>query len=118
MHILQILQDVSTDPSMYNYIGVGSGIGATAGTIITMLVAKWINKPKDKAEVKVTQANENVINYGVIKEQFESLWSHIKKQDEIILELQSKSCYREPCKLRINGNDDVKPIKPLKKKSA
>ena len=40
MTILQLFQETFSDPSMYGYMGVGSGIGASAGTIITMLVNK------------------------------------------------------------------------------
>ena len=48
--ILQLLQDTFSDPSMYGYMGVGSGIGASAGTIITMLVNKVLSK-KDTVNI-------------------------------------------------------------------
>lgn len=104
MHILQILQDASTDPSMYNYIGVGSGIGATAGTIITMLVGKLLNKKKDDVDIT-----------DVINQQVRMLFETGEFKDKVIKELQDAACFRNPCRIRINGNE---PIKPLKKKTA
>lgn len=45
MTILQLFQETFSDPSMYGYMGVGSG------TIITMLVNKALSKKKDTVNI-------------------------------------------------------------------
>lgn len=97
---MTLLQIVS-DPNMYGYIGTGSALGATAGTVVTMLVQKQLNKKKDSADL-------NVINYDVIDKQFKSLWENINHQNEVIKELQEKSCYREQCQNRMNGEHEFR----------
>lgn len=106
--LLQFIQDTFSDPSMIGLISAGSGIGATAGSITTMLVQKALSRKKDSADV-------NVINYDVIDKQFKSLWENVEQQGKVIKELQEKACYREPCNLRINGNSFPKPINKTKK---
>ncbi len=95
--ILQILIDILTDPTITSMVGIGSGLGATVGSVVTMTVQKLLNKKKDTADV-------NVINYEVIDRQFKSLWSNLEQQGKVVKELQEKACYRDPCKIRINGN--------------
>ena len=103
MTLLQIISDGLSDPNMYGYIGGGSALGATAGSIVTMTVQKFLNKKKDTADI-------NVINYDVIDKQFKSLWENLNHQGKVIEELQKKACYRDACKVRLNGEDDQQPI--------
>ena len=91
--LLQLLQNSLSDPSMWGYIGAGSGIGATAGSILTMGVQKLMSKKKDDADVM-----------EVIIRQVDQLLSQQEFKDKIIEQLQLKSCFREPCENRINGN--------------
>jgi len=107
--LLQLLQETFTDPSITSMVGIGSGLGATVGSVVTMTVQKVLNKKKDSAEV-------SVINYEVIDKQFKSLWDNLEQQGKVIKELQDKSCYREPCNMRVNGNQIEIPGKPKNKK--
>lgn len=109
--LLQFLHDTFSDPSsFYPIVGIGSGLGATVGSVVTMAVSKALNKKKDNADI-------NVINYDVIDKQFKTVWDNLKQQSNIIKELQGNSCYREPCNIRINGNNIPEP-KKTKTKSA
>ncbi len=107
--LLQLFQETFTDPSITSMVGIGSGLGATVGSVVTMTVQKVLNKKKDSAEV-------SVINYSVIEKQFESLWDNLEQQGKVIKELQSKSCYREPCNMRVNGSQSEEPEKKKTKK--
>lgn len=98
--LLQLLQNSLSDPSMWGYIGAGSGIGATAGSILTMGVQKLMSKKKDDADVM-----------EVIIRQVDQLLSQQEFKDKIIEQLQLKSCFREPCSERINGNVTIRKRK-------
>lgn len=106
--LLQFITETISDPSMYL---VGSGLGATVGSVVTMTVQKVLNKKKDNADI-------NVINYDVIDKQFKSLWENLEQQGKVIKELQDKACYRDPCNLRVNGNQLDDPEKKKTKKKA
>lgn len=109
--LLQFLHDTFSDPSsFYPIVGIGSGLGATVGSVVTMAVSKALNKKKDNADI-------NVINYDVIDKQFKTVWENLEQQGRVIKELQEKACYREPCNIRINGNNIPVP-KKTKTKSA
>lgn len=108
--LIQFLQDTLTDPSITSIVGIGSGLGATVGSVVTMAVQKVLNKKKDNADI-------NVINYDVIDKQFKSLWENLEQQGKVIKELQDKACYRDPCRLRVNGNQlEISSKKPQKNK--
>lgn len=105
MLILQLIQNTLTDPSIYGYMGIGSGIGATAGTVVTMVVNKFLNKKK-----------ENVDITDVINQQVKQVMENGEFQNNLIKQLREWSCYREMCHERINGSEP--PKKETKKKVA
>ncbi len=105
MMLLQVVNDFLSNPSL---IAVGSGIGATAGSITTMLVNKVLNRKKDTADI-------DVINYDIVDKQLKMLWEQMEQQGKVIKELQAKACYREPCDLRINGKAVAVKLKSEKK---
>ncbi len=104
MLILQLIQNTLSDPSIYGYIGAGSGIGATAGAIGMKLIDKWINKKKDDVDIN-----------SVVTQQVKMIFENGEFKDKIIKELQEWACFRQNCKERINGEE---PPKPTKKKAA
>lgn len=103
MLILQIFEQTYSDPTIYGYIGAGSGIGATAGSIITMLVNKYLNKKKDAVDIT-----------AAISQQVKQVMENSEFQDNLIKQLREWSCYREACKIRLNGDEPPK----AKKKAA
>jgi hypothetical protein len=104
MLILQLIQNTLSDPSIYGYIGAGSGIGATAGAIGMKLIDKWLNKKKEDVDIT-----------DVINQQVKQVMDNGDFQAKIIKQLQEHACFREPCKERINGTE---PTKTTKKKAA
>lgn len=104
MTILQLFQETFSDPSMYGYMGVGSGIGASAGTIITMLVNKVLSKKKESIDMT-----------AVINQQVRTLFDNGEFKDKIIEELQSWACFRDPCNIRLNGAGEIQKHKTAKK---
>lgn len=102
--LLQFLHDTFSDPSsFYPMVGIGSGLGATVGSVVTMAVSKALNRKKDNADIT--------------EKQFQLLWDNMSRIDNVVKELQDKACYREPCNIRINGNNLPEP-KKTKTKSA
>lgn len=109
MHILQILSESFSDPSVYGYIGAGSGLGATVGSIATMGVQKLLNRKSDTVNVLKTQME--VLNSQVL-----SLQQNQTYTDGIVRELQEKACYRNKCSDRLNGEKViVRKRKPVAK---
>lgn len=109
MHILQIITDTFADPSMFGYMGVGSLLGGTAGTAITMILQKVLNRKK-----------ENVDITDVINQQVKQVMDNSEFQENLIAKLREWSCYRENCKIRINGvNEESETIsQPHKRKAS
>lgn len=103
MLILQLLQNTLSDPSIYGYIGAGSGIGATAGAIGMKLIDKWLYKKKEDVDIN-----------SVVNQQLKLLFENGEFKDNLIKDLQQWSCFRKICKERVNGDEPQK----TKKKAA
>lgn len=104
MTILQLFQETFSDPSMYGYMGVGSGIGSVAGAIGMKLIDKVLNKKKETVDMT-----------AVINQQVRTLFDNGEFKDKIIEELQSWACFRDPCKIRLNGAGEIQKHKTAKK---
>lgn len=98
--LLQFLQNTLSDPGMYGYIGAGAGIGSALGSVLTMGAQKLLNKNKEDVDITT-----------VVNQQVRMLFDNGEFKDKIIKELQEWACYREPCKIRINGTETNKVIK-------
>lgn len=98
--LLQLFQETLSDPSVYGYIGAGSGVGAALGSVLTMGAQKLMNKKKDDVDITT-----------VVNQQVRMLFDNGEFKDKIIKELQDWACYRDPCKIRINGTEGKKVIK-------
>lgn len=94
MMLLQLFQEALSDPSIYGYIGAGSGIGAALGSVLTMGAQKLMNKNKEDVDIT-----------SVVNQQVKMLFDNGEFKDKIIKQLQDWACYREHCKIRINGNE-------------
>ena len=82
--------DFLNDPNILPAIGVGSGFGATFGSIATAVVNKFLNRKQDGTTIAANQvAMLNDVNENL---------------NEVVKQLQDIACYREPCKIRINAN--------------
>ncbi len=95
MTILQLFQDAAssgiTDALLYG----------TGGGVVTMVVQKVLDRKRDKTDIITNQVTMlNQVN---------------EKLMSVVEELQNVACYRENCRERINGSDELKPPKKAKK---
>jgi len=88
MVIAQITQFVQ-ESDIVSLVG-----GGTIGSIATQLISKWITRKKDNSDISSQQAlllktvNDDLSN--------------------VVAKLQSIACYRDKCRIRINGEEAEK----------
>ena len=98
MTLLQLMQNAISEPSLLGTIGASAGIGTTIGSIVTMGVQKLFSRKRDKTDIVTSQV--------------QMLDNVNQKLNSVVEQLQDIACYREPCKKRINGNENTKTEKP------
>lgn len=89
MSILQIFNDMSVS----DIVGSGSGVIA----LLSIILNKIFSNKADKADI--------------VQKQLSTVWETVDHLDKVVKELQEKSCYRENCKIRLNGDDQKKQTK-------